>query len=214
VIQGFIAQEWQHFYGQVANSRELPLHNYVCRCDATVIDLLLEQSHSCWSTMVHDASCNVPLHYAVQAACSRNSPLPCVHAEASESAENLPHYLEMQDHMDILTSLVSSSPPSSMVSNQRFETPISLWKASNAVSTMLVRTCKAFKINSSMQHQQQQQPQNPRVYFATDYTFPSSSHSDVDPLSSMLLTERDDFNGSSDIDWDDHERQAVGERPR
>lgn len=164
-----------------------PLH-LACiqrRCPA-IIDLLLQHDNN-HLTLAQDHKGNTPLHYAVIAAC-----------ECAESDT-------LDCHLDVVTSLLVARPDLAVLHNNLRETPLSLSKqldrcGDRVLYNMLVKSNKTLNRRSSPR----------RSRFASDeLTLPSSS----------FLLDRDvcvavQVEDETEIDWDNTERQAKGERPK
>jgi ankyrin repeat protein len=178
------------------NKGRLPLHlACIGERSPAIIDLLLEYNGHL--VMIQDLKGNIPLHYSVTAACR------C----SEENEESWSATSKLDPHLDVLTSLLVYYPQSVRVSNRLSETPVSLSRrldrrAGRIVYNMLFCTNKTFNKAASRKSLR-------KSLTSEESTRPSSSaFMDLEPSSTFL----DDMVG--EIDWDDTERQAVGERPQ
>jgi ankyrin repeat protein len=174
------------------NKGRLPLHlACIGERSPAIIDLLLE--YNVHLVMVQDCKGNIPLHYSVTAACR------CIEEnEESSSATSE----QLDPHLDVLTSLLVFYPQSVRVSNKLSETPVSLSRHLDIRADRIVY----------------------KMLFCTNKTFNKVAPRKSSLLKSLLLNSEDctassssasmDISAVGEIDWDDTERQAVGERPQ
>ena len=227
ILQVFL-QRYPASIHTVDSFGRLPLHiSCIRQRSCAVIDLLLEQQQpqpnhnnrsssfaSSWaSVLVQDRKGNIPLHYAVQSAL-HEAPLQHQQQHSATTGATAPsrnNNEQEQERLDVLTSLLVACPHSILVPNTKSQTPLSLAKSldrhrdGSVVYNMLVRTNKTF--NAGVQKQ--------ILLQCEDVTVPSSSHF-LEPSSTLYMEGGgDEFNNNDFVvDWDNGERQAVGERPQ
>ena len=186
IVELFVAQHPESL--EILDSQgRLPLRLACIRGRSpSVIDVLLE--HNGLLVAVQDKFGNLPLHYAVEAACCP--------ADQGE---------EPDTHLDVLSSLLVSYPRSLVTANYKSETPVSIARrldkrAKREVYRMLLGVNKTFnKVPGAS------------LLFSEDFTLPTSSmFMDADQSTSYFQVDVT----ANEMGWNDSERQAMGERPQ
>lgn len=165
-----------------------------------IVDLLLKVDED--RVSLKDSGGNLPLHYAVSGACR----------------------LRDEAHLDVVTSLMGCAPDTVKIRNIEGNSPLDIARSldrakDRTVFQMLVCTTSTLKVKASraVDCSLPRSPSNLRMSNVTDDTelsslrFRSSMFSASDDINKLAFRPQQD---DSLVDWDDSERQAVGERPQ
>ena len=167
------------------NLGRLPLHLACIQSrSVAVIDMLLNYNET--HVLISDCHGNLPLHYAVKAACQSKKML--------------------DEDMDVLSSLLVTCPHSAMMCNRAGDTPVTLSRRLDKHSLRRIHRMLASS-NKTLNGESR----GSLLIRSDEFTAPSSSiFMEAEAASAFFEAEKDDI----DIGWDDSERQAFGERPK